>query len=54
MTPDKTNFTLGNAYSQLRTDTAGESWVRVKAMTGDKTLEKELTVWVVENHKPNS
>ncbi|MGZ0454212.1 hypothetical protein ACTM5L_21365 [Citrobacter freundii] len=45
---------LGNAYSELRTDTAGESWVKVKATTGDKTLEKELTVWVVENHQPNS
>ncbi|MEG2267208.1 MAG: hypothetical protein RSC68_23135, partial [Acinetobacter sp.] len=54
MTPDKTNFKLGNAYSELRTDTAGESWVKVEATTGDKTLEKELTVWVVENHQPNS
>lgn len=54
MTPDKTNFKLGNAYSELRTDTAGVSWVRAKATTGDKTLEKVLTVWVVENHQPNS
>lgn len=54
MTPDKTNFKLGNAYSELRTDTAGVSWVRAKATMGDKTLEKVLTVWVVENHQPNS
>ncbi|WP_213133290.1 inverse autotransporter beta domain-containing protein [Citrobacter sp. FP75] len=54
MTPDKTSFKLGNAYSELRTDTAGESWVKVKATTGTQTLEKELTIWVVENHKPKS
>lgn len=54
MTPDKTSFKLGNAYSELRTDTAGESWVKVKATTGTQTLEKELTVWVVEDHKPKS